>query len=168
MIIRRRKTMANPIAAEIFSNTMHWMLKLQYFLATILSRIYNMTGFSYWYILPYRKERQLCHSIYRFVSLGTTMDGMEQYAQLQAAILPACVLQMLPILHIVFLHALLHGLCGIILTRFMTAIFEYFYGDITENKSLCIAYAKQVPFVEDTRRVVVGIGHVKNHSGGWT
>lgn len=41
------------------------------------------------------------------------------------------------------------------------AIFEYFYGDITENKSLCIAYAKQVPFVEDTRRVVVGIGHVK-------
>lgn len=41
------------------------------------------------------------------------------------------------------------------------SIFEYFYGDIAENKSLCIAYAKQVPFVEDTRRVVVGIGHVK-------
>ncbi len=41
------------------------------------------------------------------------------------------------------------------------AIFEYFYGDIVENESLCIAYAKQVPFVEDTRRVVVGIGHVK-------
>lgn len=41
------------------------------------------------------------------------------------------------------------------------AIFDYFYGDIVENESLCIAYAKQVPFVEDTRRVVIGIGHVK-------
>lgn len=29
------------------------------------------------------------------------------------------------------------------------AIFDYFYGDIIENESLCIAYAKQVPFVED-------------------
>ena len=47
MIIRRRKTMANPIAAEIFSNTMHWMLKLQNFLTTILGRIYNMTSFSH-------------------------------------------------------------------------------------------------------------------------
>lgn len=41
------------------------------------------------------------------------------------------------------------------------AIFDYFYGDVVEDESLCIAYAKQVPFVEDTRRVVVGIGHVK-------
>ena len=41
------------------------------------------------------------------------------------------------------------------------AIFDYFYGDVVENKSLCIAYAKQVPFVEDARRVIVGIGHVK-------
>ena len=41
------------------------------------------------------------------------------------------------------------------------AIFDYFYGDVIENESLCIAYAKQVPFVEDTRRVVVGIGHIR-------
>lgn len=41
------------------------------------------------------------------------------------------------------------------------AIFDYFYSDVIENESLCLAYAKQVPFVEDTRRVVVGIGHVK-------
>ena len=41
------------------------------------------------------------------------------------------------------------------------AIFDYFYGDVVEDESLCIAYAKQVPFVEDSRRVVIGIGHVK-------
>ncbi len=41
------------------------------------------------------------------------------------------------------------------------AIFDYFYGDVAEGQSLCIAYAKQVPFVEDVRRVVIGIGHVK-------
>lgn len=41
------------------------------------------------------------------------------------------------------------------------AIFDYFYSDVIENKSICIAYAKQVPFVEDTRRVVVGVGLVK-------
>lgn len=41
------------------------------------------------------------------------------------------------------------------------AIFDYFYGDIIENESLCIAYAKQVPFVEDTRRVIVGVGHIR-------
>ena len=41
------------------------------------------------------------------------------------------------------------------------AIFDYFYSDVIEGESLCIAYAKQVPFVEDTRRVIVGIGHVK-------
>ena len=41
------------------------------------------------------------------------------------------------------------------------AIFDYFYSDVMENESLCIAYAKQVPFVEDTRRVIIGIGHVK-------
>ena len=42
------------------------------------------------------------------------------------------------------------------------AIFDYFYHDVVPNSSLCIAYAKQVPFVEDTRRVVVAMGHVKN------
>jgi len=41
------------------------------------------------------------------------------------------------------------------------AIFDYFYEDVIEDESLCIAYAKQVPFVEDSRRVVVGIGHVR-------
>lgn len=41
------------------------------------------------------------------------------------------------------------------------AIFDFFYKDVKRDESLCIAYAKQVPFVEDTRRVVIGIGHVK-------
>ncbi|MCF0133823.1 MAG: AAA family ATPase [Blautia sp.] len=41
------------------------------------------------------------------------------------------------------------------------AIFDYFYGDIVADESLVVAYAKQVPFVEDHRRVVVGMGHVK-------
>lgn len=41
------------------------------------------------------------------------------------------------------------------------AIFKYFYQDVVPDQSLCIAYAKQVPFVEDSRRVVIGIGHVK-------
>ena len=41
------------------------------------------------------------------------------------------------------------------------AIFDYFYGDIIPDESLCIAYAKQVPFIEDYKRVVVGMGHVK-------
>lgn len=41
-------------------------------------------------------------------------------------------------------------------------IFDYFYRDVIPNESLCIAYSKQVPFVEDTRRVVMGIGHVSN------
>ena len=41
------------------------------------------------------------------------------------------------------------------------AIFDYFYQDVIPDQSLCIAYAKQVPFVEDNRRVVIGIGHVK-------
>lgn len=41
------------------------------------------------------------------------------------------------------------------------AIFDYFYQDVIPEQSLCIAYAKQVPFVEDNRRIVVGIGHVK-------
>ena len=40
------------------------------------------------------------------------------------------------------------------------AIFDYFYQEIVPEQSLCIAYAKQVPFVEDNRRVVIGIGHV--------
>lgn len=42
------------------------------------------------------------------------------------------------------------------------AIFDYFYKDVVPDESLCIAYAKQVPFVEDSRRVVIAMGHVKN------
>ena len=45
--------------------------------------------------------------------------------------------------------------------RNQKAVFDYFYSDVVENESLCIAYAKQVPFIEDFRRVVVGVGHVK-------
>ncbi len=41
------------------------------------------------------------------------------------------------------------------------AIFEYFYSDVVPDESLVVAYAKQVPFVEDHRRVIIGIGHVK-------
>lgn len=41
------------------------------------------------------------------------------------------------------------------------AIFDCFYQDIIPDKSICIAYAKQVPFIEDSRRVVVGMGFVK-------
>ena len=43
------------------------------------------------------------------------------------------------------------------------AIFDAFYGDIVPDKSLVIAYAKQVPFVEDPRRVIIGMGHVKRY-----
>lgn len=42
------------------------------------------------------------------------------------------------------------------------AIFEYFYQDVKPDESMVIAYAKQVPFVEDSRRVVIAIGHVKD------
>lgn len=41
------------------------------------------------------------------------------------------------------------------------AVFDYFYGDVIPDRSLVVAYAKQVPFVEDYRRVIVGMGHVK-------
>ena len=41
------------------------------------------------------------------------------------------------------------------------AVFDYFYKDVVPDASLCIAYAKQVPFIEDHRRVIIGMGHVK-------
>lgn len=41
------------------------------------------------------------------------------------------------------------------------AIFDYFYQDVIPHQSLCIAYAKQVPFIEDVRRVVLGLGFVE-------
>ncbi|MBO4734348.1 MAG: RNA helicase, partial [Clostridia bacterium] len=46
--------------------------------------------------------------------------------------------------------------------RNQKAVFDAFLSDIKPNESLCVFYAKQVPFVEDARRVVVGIGHIKS------
>lgn len=42
------------------------------------------------------------------------------------------------------------------------AIFKTFYEDVTPNQSLAVAYAKQVPFIDDSKRVVMGIGFVKS------
>lgn len=39
-------------------------------------------------------------------------------------------------------------------------IFKTFYEDVKVNKSLVITYAKQVPFVEEAKRIVTGIGFV--------
>ena len=40
------------------------------------------------------------------------------------------------------------------------AIFETFYENVELNKSLIIPYAKQVPFVDDAKRVVMGVGYI--------
>lgn len=40
------------------------------------------------------------------------------------------------------------------------AVFNEFYHDVEPNRSLCVIYAKQVPFVEDSRRVILGMGHI--------
>lgn len=40
------------------------------------------------------------------------------------------------------------------------AIFESFYEDVEIGRSLVIPYAKQVPFIDDPKRVVIGIGTV--------
>jgi hypothetical protein len=42
------------------------------------------------------------------------------------------------------------------------AIFKTFFQDVIPAKSLVVAYAKQVPFVEDAKRVVMGIGFVNS------
>ncbi len=42
------------------------------------------------------------------------------------------------------------------------AIFDSFFGDVVKNESLCVFYAKEIPFTEDPRRVIIGIGHIKN------
>lgn len=42
------------------------------------------------------------------------------------------------------------------------AIFKTFYQDVIPNKSLVLAYAKQVPFIDDSKRVVVGVGFVSS------
>ena len=44
--------------------------------------------------------------------------------------------------------------------RNQKALFNAFFKDAVEGKSLAIFYAKQVPFIEDNRRVIVGIGHI--------
>ena len=41
------------------------------------------------------------------------------------------------------------------------AIFKRFYENIIPNKSLVFAYAKQVPFVDDPRRIVIAVGFVE-------
>lgn len=40
------------------------------------------------------------------------------------------------------------------------AIFKAFYEDVQIGSSLVIPYAKQVPFIDDAKRVVMGIGHI--------
>lgn len=40
------------------------------------------------------------------------------------------------------------------------AIFKTFYEDVQVNSSLVIPYAKQVPFIDDAKRVVMGIGRI--------
>ena len=48
--------------------------------------------------------------------------------------------------------------------RNQEAVFNAFFGGVVENESLCVFYAKQVPFVEDARRVVIGVGHIQKVS----
>lgn len=43
------------------------------------------------------------------------------------------------------------------------AIFDAFYGDVVPDQSLVIAYAKQVPFVEAPRLVIIAMEHVKKY-----
>lgn len=46
--------------------------------------------------------------------------------------------------------------------RNQTAISECFFGHLKPEYSLCFLYAKEVPFVEDSNRVIVGVGRVKH------
>lgn len=39
-------------------------------------------------------------------------------------------------------------------------IFDYFFSGVNPNKSLIFPYYKQVPFIEDNRRVIAGIGNI--------
>ena len=45
--------------------------------------------------------------------------------------------------------------------RNQKAAFDCFFKDAVKDESLCVFYAKQVPFTEDPRRVVIGIGHIQ-------
>ena len=42
------------------------------------------------------------------------------------------------------------------------AIFDSFYRSVKPRKSLVVPYAKQVPFIEDAKRVIMGIGFVES------
>lgn len=42
------------------------------------------------------------------------------------------------------------------------ALLDCFFGHVKPEKSLCFFYSKEVPFVEDIRRVIVGVGWVKH------
>lgn len=42
------------------------------------------------------------------------------------------------------------------------ALLNCFFSHIRKEQSLCFFYSKEVPFVEDSRRVIIGIGRVKN------
>jgi hypothetical protein len=42
------------------------------------------------------------------------------------------------------------------------ALTDCFAGHLKPDKSLCFFYAKEVPFVEDSRRVIIGVGWVKH------
>jgi len=46
------------------------------------------------------------------------------------------------------------------------ALLDCFFSHIRPEKSLCFFYAKQVPFIEDTGRVIVGVGRVKHIGEG--
>ena len=41
-------------------------------------------------------------------------------------------------------------------------IFDYFYNDVIANESIVVAYAKAVPFIESSGRVIIGIGLVSS------
>ncbi len=43
-------------------------------------------------------------------------------------------------------------------------IFEYFYNDIIPQKSMVVAYAKTIPFIESPGRILVALGHILNIS----
>jgi ATP-dependent exoDNAse (exonuclease V) alpha subunit len=42
------------------------------------------------------------------------------------------------------------------------ALLDCFFEHVQKERSLCFFYAKQVPFVEDTRRIIIGVGRVLN------
>ncbi len=38
--------------------------------------------------------------------------------------------------------------------------FNAFFDDVEPNESICVFYSKQIPYTDDPRRVIVGIGHI--------